>query len=234
MAWLAGRSRSTGLVGVLFRLVDAWRRYVPVSREAIRLNVEPIMWRSTILGAVLATSVVSAATAQMPPDSVAGDHPHTYPFTNGSPDGWTFGPPHLDVAAGYYDASGSGGSSNAAFFRAHAQLAIKSRYLQLSSDIQFVPALTKANPSASLVLQIAPLLEGSHFYFSAGAGLITNHTSSGAAAGWVQTQFAWRAPIHGFAFFGQLGRSLNTGSATELLIGVQHPLAPYRAHGLKS
>lgn len=187
-----------------------------------------------MLVAVFTTSVAAAARAQMPADSVPGDHPHTYPFTNGSPDGWTFGPPHLDVATGYYDASNAGASSHAAFFRAHAQLAIKSRYLQLSSDIQFLPALTKANPSASFVLQIAPLAEGSHFYVSAGAGLITNHTSSGAAAGWVQAQFAWRAPIHGFALFGQLGRSLSTGSATELLIGAQHPLAPYRAHGLKS
>jgi hypothetical protein len=225
---------SKGMVGMLICVIGVWQTYVSLSREGIQLMLEQIMWRSAVLAAVLATSGVSAATAQMSPDSVAGDHPHTYPFTNGSPDGWTFGPPHIDVAAGYYDASGAGASSSAAFFRAHAQLAIKSRYLQLSSDIQFVPALTKANPSASFVLQIAPLAEGSHFYFSAGAGLITGHTSSGAAAGWVQTQFAWRAPIHGFAFFGQVGRSLNTGSATELLVGVQHPLAPYRAHGLRS
>ena len=117
---------------------------------------------------------------------------------------------------------------------AHIQLAIESRYLQLSSDIQFLPSISQANPSASLVLQFAPILERSNFYFSAGAGLITNHTSSGAAAGWVQTQLSWRAPIHGFAFFGQLGHALNSGASTELLIGVAHPLAPYRAHGMKS
>ncbi len=185
-----------------------------VSREAMHLNVEPVMWRSVVVTALLATSGAITALAQMPLDTVAGDHPHTYPFTNGSPDGWTFGPPHIDLAAGYYDASGSGTSSNAVFFRAHAQLAIKTRYLQLSSDIQFIPALTKANPSASFVLQVAPLPEKSDFYLSAGAGLITNHTASGAAAGWAQAQFAWRGPIHGFAIFGQLGRSLNAGSAT--------------------
>ena len=187
--------------------------------------------RSLILAAALATSRIGVLAAQMPPDSMAGDHPHTYPFTNGSPDGWTFGPPHLDVAGGYYSA---GASSHAAFFRAHVQLGVKSRYLQLSSDIQFVPALTQATPSASLVLQFAPLAEASDFYVSAGVGLITNHAVSGAAAGWTQAQLAWRGPLHGFALFGQLGKALNGGSGNELLIGVQHPLAPYRAHGLKS
>ena len=102
-------------------------------------NRENKMRKSIILIAGLLTSGIAIATAQMPSDSVPGDHPHVYPFTNGSPDGWTFGPPHLDVAGGYYNA---GASSHAAFFRAHAQLAVKSPYLQLSSDIQFVPALT--------------------------------------------------------------------------------------------
>jgi hypothetical protein len=192
------------------------------------------MWRSMMLVTILAATGRAIAAGQQPVDSVPGDHPHVYPFTNGSPDGWTFGPPHLDVAGGYYTASGDGAANHAAFFRAHAQLAFKSPYLQLSADIQFVPALTKANPSASLVLQIAPIAEHSDFYFSAGAGLITNHTTSGAAAGWAQAQFAYRVPIHGFALFGQLGKAFNAGSATELLIGVQHPLAPYRAHGFKS
>jgi hypothetical protein len=162
------------------------------------------------------------------------DHPHVYPFTNGAPDGWTFGPPHLDVAGGYYGKYSDGAGQGAAFFRLHAQLAVKSRYVQLSTDVQFVPSLTKANPSASLVLQVAPIAEFSHFYASAGVGLITNHTVSGAAAGWAQAQFAFRTPLHGAALFGQLGRAFSSGSHTELLIGLQHPLAPYRAHGLKS
>lgn len=192
------------------------------------------MWRSIVLVTTLVASGRASAAAQQTVDSLPGDHPHVYPFTNGSPDGWTFGPPHLDVAGGYYAASGDGASNHAAFFRAHAQLAVKSPTLQVSADIQFVPALTKANPVASLVLQFAPISQRSDFYFSAGAGVITNHTTSGAAAGWAQAQLAYRLPIHGFALFGQLGKALNAGSVTELLVGVQHPLAPYRAHGLKS
>ena len=189
-----------------------------------------------LLAGIRLLTLAPAMAAQVPHDSMAHaepDHPHVYPFTDGTPDGWTFGPPHLDVAGGYYDAVTDGSSRDAVFFRAHAQLAFKSRYVQISSDIQFVPRFTKANPNASLVLQIAPLPELSHFYLSAGIGLITNHAASGAAAGWVQTQLAFRTPIHGAALFGQLGKSLN-GGATELLIGVQHPLAPYRAHGMKS
>lgn len=189
------------------------------------------MRKPLLLAVGLLLNGVAVASAQMSSDSMRDDHPHVQAFTNGSPGGWTFGAPHLDVAAGYYTA---GANSHAAFFRAHVQLAVKSRYLQLSSDIQFLPSITKANPSASLVVQVAPLAERSSLYASAGVGLITNHTASGAAAGWVQGQLAWRGPIHAFALFGQVGRSLNSGSRTELLIGLQHPLAPYRAHGLKS
>ncbi|MGH7594227.1 MAG: hypothetical protein ACRELE_10315, partial [Gemmatimonadales bacterium] len=80
----------------------------------------------------------------------------------------------------------------------------------------------------------APIKSTSAFYLSGGIGLITNHTPSGAAAGWVQGQLAYRTPIHVVTLFAQLGTSLNSGSHTELLIGVQHPLAPYKLHGLKS
>jgi hypothetical protein len=190
-----------------------------------------------IIAAVLTASTAMAADAQMTHNSSApsdADHPHVYPFTNGSPDGWTFGPPHLDVAGGYSARTSDASRPGAAFFRLHAQLAVKSRYLQLSSDVQFIPKLTKANPSASLVLQVAPVAEHSHFYLSAGVGLITNHTTNGAAAGWAQAQFAYRTPLHGAALFGQLGRAFSSGATTELLIGLQHPLAPYRAHGLRS
>lgn len=186
-----------------------------------------------ILVAIALATTARPASAQVPVDR-ALDHPHTYAFTNGDPAGWTFGPPHIDVATGYYGIRDAGSSTGALFFRAHAQLAIKSRYLQLSSDIQFVPKFTKANPTASVVLQVAPLAVRSHFYFSAGAGLITSRTASGAAAGWVQTQLAYRTPLHAFALFGQVGHALNSGSGTELLLGLQHPLGPYKAHGLKS
>ncbi len=191
------------------------------------------MLKALYLKVLLCVLAISAAQAQRPDTSHIVDR-HVHAFTNGDPAGWTFGAPHIDLAGGYYGATGNGATNGAAFFRGHVQLAVRSPYLQLSSDIQFVPKFTQASPTASLVLQVAPIRQHSPFYFSAGVGLITNHTASGAAAAWVQAQFAYRGPLHGFSLFTQIGRSLNTGSVTELLIGVQHPLAPYIAHGLKS
>ncbi|HEY4320047.1 MAG TPA: hypothetical protein VGM77_02625 [Gemmatimonadales bacterium] len=185
------------------------------------------------LAALLLAATATAAHAQAQ-DPMYGTDMHVRAFTNGTPKGWTVGAPHLDIAAGYYDLSNDGTSENAAFFRAHLQMAIASPVIQVSSDIQFVPKFTKADPTASIVLQLAPIPATSAFYLSGGIGLITGHTSTGAAAGWVQAQLAYRTPIHVVTLFGQIGKSLNSGSGTELLIGVQHPLAPYKLHGLKS
>lgn len=190
---------------------------------------------------VLLATLVAAVTAvpvraQMPNESAGyamEGQDHVRAFTNGDPSGWTLGAPHLDVAGGLYHVDRADGATlddNAAFVRAHLQLAIGAPFIQVSSDIQFVPKFTKAEPTVSAVFQVAPVAQSSALYLSGGIGAITGHTASGALAGWIQAQAAIRTPLHAVTLFGQVGRALNDGARTELLIGLQHPLSPYKLH----
>lgn len=163
------------------------------------------------------------------------DHPaeHARPFTSGDPRGWTVGAPHLDIAGGYYHVGGqTAGDNSAAFFRLHAQFAVASPVIQVASDVQFLPKFTGANPTISAVVQVAPIKTSSPLFLAAGIGAISGHNGE-KFAGWVQATAAVRTPIHSIAVFAQIGKSLISGSKGELLIGVQHPLSPYKFHGLK-
>jgi hypothetical protein len=71
----------------------------------------------------------------------------------------------------------------------------------------------------------------SPFYVAAGIGLITGHDFGvDKLVGWAQGTMAARTPIHELTPFVQVGRALVSGNRTEFLIGIAHPLAPYKLH----
>ena len=155
--------------------------------------------------------------------------PHARPFSQGPRTGWTTSAPHLDLDGGLYRV-GAGSANREAFVRMHVQLGIGPRYLELAGDLLWVPAIG-ATPAFSGLVQLAPLREGSPFYASGGIGLVTGRNrTADRMQGWTQAVLAWRSPIHEITPFVQVGRALGTGQRTELLLGVAHPLAPYRLH----
>ena len=80
-------------------------------------------------------------------------------------------------------------------------------------------------------LELAPIHQESPFYVAAGIGLITGHDLGlDKLVGWAQGTVAARTPIHELTPFVQVGRALVSGNRTEFLIGIAHPLAPYKLH----
>ncbi|MGH7615080.1 MAG: hypothetical protein ACREMW_13685, partial [Gemmatimonadales bacterium] len=68
------------------------------------------------------------------------DHPnHGTTFSTGTREHWTFSTPHLDINAGLFYVNTSPATTREAFLRLHAQAALGIHYLQVSSDLVWVP-----------------------------------------------------------------------------------------------
>jgi hypothetical protein len=185
--------------------------------------------RATFALVILGAFVLSPAAAQHSEDPDSQPRPHGTTFSQGPRTDWTFAPPHLDIDGGWFSRKTSPEVSEA-FFRVHFQTAPGIKYLEISSDLLWLPALG-ATPTWSVVLQVAPISEESRFYLSAGFGGITGRDPSGdRLAAWVQAVAAVRTPIHELTPFVQFGRPLVSGARPELLVGIAHPLAPYLLH----
>ena len=102
--------------------------------------------------------------------------------------------------------------------------------VQLSSDLLWIPS-RGATPAWSGTLELAPIHQESPFYIAGGIGLITGHdVGADRLVGWLQGPAALRTPIHELTPFVQVGKALTTGNRAEFLIGIAHPLAPYKLH----
>jgi hypothetical protein len=182
----------------------------------------------TLTLALLPVTRVAGQHAAAPGDSDTGPVIHGRTFSTGTREGWTFSTPHLDINGGLYRIS-SGGTSQA-FFRLHLQTALGIHVVQVSSDLQWIPSFG-ATPVWSGTLELAPIHQESPFYVAAGIGLITGHDFGvDKLVGWAQGTVAARTPIHELTPFVQVGRALVSGNRTEFLIGIAHPLAPYKLH----
>ncbi|MBM4188984.1 MAG: hypothetical protein FJ206_16925 [Gemmatimonadetes bacterium] len=180
------------------------------------------LWAATI---GVAGSLVGGLAAQEMPDSMT----HRPVFTEGHPIGWTFGPPHLDLNAGLLLRGADGGPAvREGFFRFHLQFALGSSRLVSASDVIFLPGVG-ATPIFSTVLQLQPIRPGSRLFLAAGLGLTTGHGGSAdRLTGLIQGVAAVRLPVHEVGLFVQLNRPVRRGEGRELLVGVAHPIAPYR------
>ena len=190
----------------------------------------------TLTFALLPVTQVAAQHPATPSDSGLGPVIHGRAFSTGTREGWTFSTPHLDINGGLYRVEGvtplNGVTKTGSwgFFRLHLQTALGIHVVQVSSDLFWVPSLG-ATPAWSGTLELAPIHQESPLYVAGGIGLITGHViGADRLAGWVQGTVAVRTPIHELTPFVQVGRALSSEQPTELLIGIAHPLAPYKLH----
>lgn len=180
--------------------------------------------------ALLPVMRVAAQHAAAPGDSDGGPVIHGRAFSAGTREGWTFSTPHLDINGGLYDQSGGGTTVSKAFFRLHLQTALGIHVVQVSGDLLWIPSLG-ATPVWTGTLELAPIHQESPFYVAGGIGLVTGHDfGADRLVGWAQGTVAARTPIHELTPFVQVGKALVSGNNTELLIGIAHPLAPYKLH----
>ena len=144
--------------------------------------------------------------------------------------GRAFSTPHLDINGGVYSVDTGTTHLTRAFFRLHLQTALGIHLVQVSSDLLWIPALG-ATPVWSGTLELAPIHQESPFYAAGGIGLVTGHDlGADRLVGWVQGTVAARTPIHELTPFVHVGKALVSGNRTEFLIGIAHPLAPYKLH----
>ena len=169
----------------------------------------------------------SAGAQDMPTDSMT----QRPTFSEGAAHGWTFGPPHLDLNAGLLLRDGGAGPTiREGFLRFHVQFALGSNRLVSASDLLFLPGVG-STPIFSSVLQVQPLRPHSRFFLAAGLGLVTGHGgSTDRLSGLLQGVAAFRLPVHEIALFVQASKALRRGQPGELLLGIAHPIAPYRHH----
>ncbi|HET9707750.1 MAG TPA: hypothetical protein VFP39_05560 [Gemmatimonadales bacterium] len=184
----------------------------------------------TLTLALLPVIGVAGQHAAAPGDSDTGPVIHGRTFSTGTREGWTFSTSHLDIDGGLYRVGSGGANVSKAFFRLHVQTALGIHLVQVSSDLQWIPSFG-ATPVWSGTLELAPIHQESPFYVAGGIGLVTGHDFGlDKLVGWAQGTVAARTPIHELTPFVQVGRALVTGNHTEFLIGIAHPLAPYKLH----
>ena len=181
--------------------------------------------RGWVAAVGMAGLLARGLAAQEMPDSMT----HGPVFSEGHPMGWTFGPPHLDLNAGLLLRSGGTGPAvREGFVRFHAQFALGSSRFVSASDVLFLPGVG-ATPAFSTVFQFQPVRPGARVFLAAGLGITTGHGGSAdRLTGLVQGVAAVRLPVHEIAVFIQANRPLRRGQRSELLLGVAHPIAPYR------
>jgi len=179
---------------------------------------------------LLAAAAFPARAGAQDTDPNAGHPSHGETFHPGSGSGWTLGYPSVDLNGGLWLTKNAADSSIHRFFlRAHLGMNTGIPHVTLSSDLTWIPS-AGATPFITIVGQIDPLDRASPLYLSVGAGVVTGHATTDKFVGWAQAVLVYRTSLHELAPFVQVGRALNAGRKLELLIGLAHPLAPYKFH----
>lgn len=161
------------------------------------------------------------------------EFPHGVTFwTRREPEGCWLCDPSIDINGGLFKMKASPDDVSETFWRVHTQWGLGVRHLALSADILWVPELSQSSPTVSFVAQFEPISQRKRLYASVGVGMVTGHDQDGNGfTPWGQAQLAYRSPIHDIAPFVQIGRALNGDNReSEILIGLAHPIAPYRMH----
>lgn len=195
----------------------------------------------------LVTAVALFALALLPQGVVAQDHadeggdgvstfgedfPHGVTFwTRREPDGCTLCAPSIDINGGFFMQQQDPIDISTGFFRLHTQWGLGIKHIAMSADLLWRSG--SGGSSAVLMAQYEPISQRSRFYLSAGGGLIDD---DGGFWPWVQATAAYRSPIHDLAPFVMVGKvpgdDAGINHNAQLYLGVAHPLAPYKMHGL--
>lgn len=163
------------------------------------------------------------------------DFPHGVTFwTRREPEGCTICAPSIDINGGLFRTKSGSGTISNGFFRLHSQFGLGIRHLALAADVLWIPKLTQSSPAFSAVAQYEPLSQVKRVYLSAGLGMISGRDQTGNGfSPWLQGVAAYRTKIHDLTPFVQAGKVMNgTNREWEFLLGVAHPLAPYKMHGV--
>lgn len=161
------------------------------------------------------------------------EFPHGVTFwTRREPEGCWLCAPAVDFNVGRFVEKASPSNLSETFLRVHTQWGLGFRHLAMSADALWIPHLTQSTPTISFVAQYEPISQAKRLYASVGAGMISGRDQTGNGfSPWAQAVVAYRSPIHDLAPFVQAGRVLNgTNRETEFLLGIAHPIAPYRMH----
>ena len=195
----------------------------------------PFVRRTMLLVAALVSLASLPAMAQGGMSGMDNDHPwwgHGVAFwSQADPEGCWLCSPSIDINGGLFSSKdAASNSTNYAFVRLHTQIGLGIPYVALAGDLNWIPTLG-ATPTFSMLAQFEPLRPRSRVYASAGLGLITGHNpTADRMEPWAQATLAYRSMIHDITPFVQVGSALNSGQKMELLLGVAHPLAPYKMH----
>ena len=190
----------------------------------------------TLAAVALLPGSLAAQQHPMSDDGVSTfgeDFPHGVTFwTRREPDGCTICAPSIDFNAGILKMKSTPSDISDAFIRLHSQFGIGFRHISLAADVLWVPKVSHSTPTFSAVAQYEPISQVKRIYAAAGLGIVSNGSTSGTGFGpWAQGVVAYRSKIHDLTPFVQAGRILSgTGREWQFLLGVAHPVAPYKMH----
>lgn len=190
----------------------------------------------TVSALALLPAALAAQQSQGGDDGVSTfgeDFPHGVAFwTRREPDGCHLCAPAIDINAGLLSMKATPDDISDAFIRLHSQFGTGIRHLAFSADVVWVPKLSHSTPSFSAVAQYEPISQQKRVYAAAGLGIVSNGSTSGTGFGpWVQGVLGYRSKIHDLTPFAQAGRILSgSGREWQFLLGIAHPIAPYRMH----
>jgi hypothetical protein len=179
------------------------------------------------------TAQMHGGTSDEGTSTFGEEFPHGVTFwTRREPEGCWLCAPAIDFNAGFFKTKATPSDLTEGFVRVHSQWGLGFRHLAMSADALWIPHLTQSTPRISFVAQVEPISQAKRLYASAGIGMISNGSASGKGfGGWAQAVVAYRSPIHDIAPFIQAGRMLSgSNRETEILLGLAHPIAPYRMH----
>lgn len=202
--------------------------------------------RRPLFAALAALSLAILPSQMTAQDHAAGndvastfgeEFPHGVTFwTRREPDGCTLCAPAIDINAGLYQRTGDVAEDVSEIgLRLHTQFGTGIRHIALAVDLLWVPELTQVSPeNFTIVAQYEPIDQRKRLYVNVGLGVIAGREQNAGENGfspWATATVAYRGPIHDITPFVQVGRVMSGDDREfEFLIGIAHPIAPYRMH----
>lgn len=126
----------------------------------------------------------------------------------------------------------------AALVRGKLEIGTPARHLGLFAHMDVVPA-DGPSPNLTYGLQVWALPRFSDFNLTGGIGLTHRRNGIGddpptayELRGWAHVGAEYQTPIHEFGLYAQLGGPLSGEAGAELQVGLRHPVAPWKFHGI--
>lgn len=112
--------------------------------------------------------------------------------------------------------------------RAKLEIGTPSPHLGLFTHLQIVPD-DGPSPSLRYGLQLWTLPRFSDFNLTGGIGLVHD---ADVVRGWGHVALEYQTPLHEIALYAQAGTRFAGDDPEEFQIGIRHPIAPWKFHGI--